>query len=163
MSSKRYFALALAACLWLVCPICIATAAGAAEPEAVAVWVSPGLWSYHFDRSAGYREDNWGPGLQLDLGRETALVGGSFVNSDRARSHYAGVLWQPWALGPVRLGAFGLAMDGYPLMRNGGWFAFPIPAASLRYDRVGVNLTVVPSYGKRLHGAVAAQFLLRVW
>lgn len=161
------FALPSPICLTLAVSLacCCLPCAAAAQPEAapVAVWLSPGLWSHHFDRSAGYRESNWGPGVQVDLSPGTGVVAGNFINSDRARSRYAGVLWQPLDLGYARLGVYGLAMDGYPLMRKGGWFPALIPVASLRYGPVGINLTVVPNYGKRLHGAVAAQFLFRVW
>ena len=130
--------------------------------ETHGLWLSPGIWSRHFKRDAGYREDNWGLGVQAELARDVAVNAGSFINSDRGRSHYVGAFWQPLELGYARLGVYGGAFDGYPYMRNGGWFLAAMPVASLNYGAVGVNLTLVPKYGERLHGAIAAQFLLRV-
>jgi hypothetical protein len=63
----------------------------------------------------------------------------------------------------VRAGVIVGAFDGYPRMRDGGWFPAALPAASIEYGRLGVNLTIVPTYKDRLNGAVALQFKLRVW
>lgn len=139
-------------------------AAGAEQAADVSVWLSPGFLSHHFDRSAGFREDNIGIGVEVDLPRRQAMVqAGSFINSDRLRSHYAGGAWSPIALGPLRLGVYAGAFDGYRLMRNGGWFLAALPMLSYRGDRIGGNLTVIPNYGDKLHGAIVGQILLRVW
>jgi hypothetical protein len=127
------------------------------------VWINPGVLSYHFDRHAGYREDNWGVGGQLDFDYDLALLGGTFLNSDNRRSHYFGALWQPYELGGIKLGAVAGAFDGYPFMRNGAWFPALLPMASVAYDRLGANLTVVPNYKNRLHGAIVLQLLFKVW
>lgn len=156
--------LAVATVLSLACFPCLAEPQADSDHAPVsALWLSPGIWSHHFDRSAGYREDNWGIGVQADLAHDISLMGGNFINSDRTRSHYAGAMWLPLELGFARLGLYGGAFDGYPHMRDGDWFLAAMPVASLRYGPVGVNLTLVPNYGNRLHGAVAAQFIFRVW
>ena len=54
------------------------------------------------------------------------------------------------------------AFDGYPRMRDGGWFVVPLPLLSIEGRYLGANLTVVPTIGDRLHGAIAVQFKLRV-
>ena len=59
----------------------------------------------------------------------------------------------------VILGAF----DGYPRMRNGGWFVAPLPLLAVEGKRFGANFTIVPNYGNRLHGAVAIQLKMKVW
>lgn len=130
-------------------------------PESV--WINPGELSYHFNRSAGYREDNWGFGAQLNYSHNLALLGGTFINSDRQRSHDFGILWQPCAIGPVKLGGVVGAFDGYPYMEHGAWFPAALPMASVAYERFGANLTVVPNYKNRLHGAVVVQFIFKVW
>ena len=53
--------------------------------------------------------------------------------------------------------------NGYPRMRNGGWFVAAIPVASFEYRRFDVNLMIVPSYKDRLYGAVSVQLKLKVF
>ncbi len=48
-------------------------------------------------------------------------------------------------------------------MRNGGWFVAPVPVLAIEGKRLGVNLSVIPNYKDRLHGAFAMQVKLRVW
>ncbi len=130
-------------------------------PESI--WINPGELSYHFNRSAGYREDNWGFGAQLNYPHNIALLGGTFINSDRQRSHDFGILWQPYEFGAVKLGGVVGAFDGYPYMEHGAWFPAALPMASVAYQRFGANLTIVPNYKNRLHGAVVVQLIFKVW
>ena len=68
-------------------------------------------WTYSRCRLMQTWPGNWRDGGNRGLGFEyrfsgtMAAAAGRFVNSDRYYSNYAGVLWQPYALGPVRLGA----------------------------------------------------------
>jgi len=143
-----------------------ATAPTKANPAAdeFNLWIAPGIFSHHFDRNAGYRERNWGFGVQSNLSESVSVMAGNYINSDNDRSDYAGVIWQPWSWHSVKIGLAAAAFNGYPLMLNGGWFPAILPLLSIRNERVGVNLTAIPSYASRgLHGSVAAQFLLRVW
>jgi len=126
------------------------------------LWVNPGLLSYHFDRNAGYRELNWGFGVQSDWSEHVSVLAGNFINSDRVRSKYAGVVWQPLSWHALKLGVAAGAFDGYPSMRNGGWFAAALPWISIRNERVGLNFTIVPNYANRLHGALSGQIIFRV-
>lgn len=147
----------------LIVALLASSAAVRAEDAKASVWLSPGFLSYHFDRSAGFREDNIGFGAEVNLPRQTMVQAGSYINSDRQRTHYAGGAWSPVELGPLRLGIYAGAFDGYPLMRNGGWFLAALPMLSYRGERVGANLTVIPNYANKLHGAIVGQILLRVW
>ena len=88
---------------------------------------------------------------------------GRFYNSDRAYSNYAGVYYQPWKIGPVRIGAVVGGFNGYPKMRDGGWFPAAIPTLSYEYERVGVNIAIVPSYKDRLYGALSIQLKLKAF
>ena len=133
------------------------------SPTPFNLWINPGLVSYHFDRNAGYRGLNWGFGVQSNISEDFSILAGNFINSDRARSNYAALAWQPLTWNSVRMGVVASAFDGYPHMLNGGWFPAMMPWVSIRNDRFGVNLTIVPNYRNRLHGAIAAQFIVRVW
>lgn len=135
----------------------------AASQDGFNLWINPGAISYHFDRNAWYRELNWGIGVQSNLSDDMSVLAGNFINSDHARSHYAGLAWQPLSWRALKIGFVAGAFDGYPAMRNGGWFAAALPWVSIRNERIGVNLTVIPNYANRLHGAISAQVIFRVW
>lgn len=155
-----------ASCIALACLPAAANAAifSAIESQPVSeLWLNPGFWSYHFQRDKGLNGNDFGLGAEYRYSTVSSVTLGFFDNSNRKTSHYAGWYWQPVALGPVRLGAVFGAIDGYPDMQNGGWFAAAIPTASFEYGNLGVNLLFVPSYQNRLYGALSFQFKLRVF
>ena len=131
------------------------------------VWISPGIYSLHFDRSKHLRNDNPGLGVEVALAKNHGLLGGSYINSHGARTHYGAYEWRPlhWRIAGfdvhagVALGAF----DGYPKHRNGGWFVAPLPIVAIEGERFGVNLSVIPTIRNRLDGALAVQVKMRVW
>ena len=127
------------------------------------LWLNPGFYSYHFQKDKGFNNSNFGLGGEYRFTTTSAAMLGIFDNSDRQTSRYIGWLWQPLASGPVRIGAVAGAIDGYPHMRNGGWFAAVIPTASFEYGNIGANLLFVPSYKDRLHGAISLQVKFRVF
>jgi len=131
--------------------------------DGFSLWINPGLISYHFNRNAGYRERNWGFGIQSNLFEKVSVLAGNYINSDYARSNYAGLGWQPLSLYSVRVGFAVGVFNGYSTMHNGNWFAAILPLISIRNERVGVNFTLIPNYANRLDGAIAAQLILRVW
>jgi hypothetical protein len=126
-------------------------------------WIDSGFATYHFDRDKNLNGGNRGLGFEYRFSGTMALSGGRFVNSDRYYSNYAGVIWQPFALGPVRLGAAIAAFDGYPKMRDRGWFPAVIPTFTYEYQRVGINVGVVPSYKDRLYGGISVQLKFRLF
>ncbi len=125
-------------------------------------WLNGGFYSYHFDRDKDLNDVNPGLGLEYRLSTVVSATGGRFYNSDRAYSDYAGVYYQPFALGPVRLGAVAGAFNGYPKMRDGGWFPAIIPVASIEYKSIGLNFSIVPNYKDRLYGALSFQLKFKV-
>ena len=127
------------------------------------VWLNAGFYSYHFQRDKNLNDSNPGLGGEYRFSTVASATAGRFYNSDRAYSNYVGVYYQPFKLGPVRLGAVVGAFDGYPKMRDGGWFPALIPTASFEYQRVGVNVAIVPSYKDRLYGAISVQLKLKVF
>jgi len=127
------------------------------------VWLNPGFYSYHWQRDAGLNGNNYGFGVDYRFSTTTSFTAGEFYNSNRATSDYLGFYYQPVAIGPVRLGAAIGGFNGYPNMKNGNWFLAAIPVASVEYERVGLNLSFVPSYQNRLYGALSFQFKLKVY
>ena len=127
------------------------------------LWISPGFYSYHFDRDRNLNDSNPGIGAEYRFSTVASATAGRFYNSDRKYSNYAGVYYQPIALGPLRLGAVVGGFDGYPKMRNGGWFLAAIPVISVEYQRVGVIFAVIPKYKDRLYGALSIQLKLKVF
>lgn len=126
------------------------------------LWINPGFYSYHFQRDKGFDDTNPGIGAEYRFSTVASVTAGRFHNSDRQMSNYAGIYYQPWSIGPVRLGAVIGGFDGYPKMRNGGWFLAAIPVLSVEYQRVGVNFAIVPTYKERLHGAFSVQLKFKL-
>lgn len=120
-------------------------------------WVDSGFATYHFDRDRNLNGNNDGIGAEYRFRGDLAATAGRFYNSDREYSNYAGAVWQPFALGRVRLGAVVAAFNGYPYMRDGGWFPALIPVATIEYKRFGVNFGLVPTYKDRLYGGLSVQ------
>jgi hypothetical protein len=126
-------------------------------------WVDSGFLTAHFNRGKDLNGENHGLGAEYRFSGTMAASVGRFYNSDREYSNYAGVIWQPYAIGPVRLGAALAAFSGYPHMRGGGWFPAAVPTATFEYQRVGVNIGVVPSYKDRLYGGISVQLKFRLF
>jgi len=127
------------------------------------LWVNGGFYSYHFQRDKGFDDTNPGWGAEYRFSSVASVTAGRFHNSDRAMSNYAGIYYQPWSLGPLRLGAVIGGFNGYPKMRDGDWFLAAIPVVSVEYQRVGVNFAIVPTYKERLHGALSIQLKLKLF
>ena len=127
------------------------------------LWLNPGFLSYHWQRDQDLNGDNYGLGAEYRFSTVASVTAGEFYNSDRANSKYVGLYYQPISIGPVRFGAALGAFNGYPNFKNGNWFLAAIPVASFDYERVGLNLSFVPSYQNRLYGALSFQFNLKVF
>jgi hypothetical protein len=127
------------------------------------VWLDTGFATYHFQSDLDLNGRNPGIGMEYRFSDNSAFTAGRFYNSDRQHSNYIGMYYQPWTIGPVRLGAVVGGFNGYPKMREGGWFPAIIPAATFEYKRVGVNVAVVPTYKNRLHGGISMQLKFKLW
>jgi hypothetical protein len=133
-----------------------------ADFEADRLWVNAGFYSAHFDSDKGLRNANPGLGFEYKLDDTWSATAGRFVNSNNAHSSYAGVYYQPWHLGPVKLGVVGGVFNGYPKAYNGGWFPALIPTATVENGQWGLNVALVPPYKDRLYGALSFQLKYRV-
>lgn len=131
------------------------------------VWINPGIYSIHFDRDKNLRDNNIGLGAEVLFTNDHGAMAGSFINSNRTRSHYAAYQWRPlhWDVAGLNVsaGIVAGAFDGYPNYRNGAWFAAAMPLLSVEGRRFGVNFGVVPTITNRLDGAFAVQLKFRVW
>ena len=131
------------------------------------VWINPGIYSHHFNTNKGLRNNNVGFGAEVMLSNEHVLMGGSFINSNRDRTHFAGYEWRPlhWHYSGVDVGAGIMlgAFDGYPNYRQGAWFVAPLPMLSVEGKRLGANFGLIPTIKDRFDGALAIQVKLRVW
>jgi hypothetical protein len=153
--------------------LCIAFFASAAHAETKPeetfpqVWLNPGIYSHHFDSSKGLRNNNIGLGAEVRLASDHALMAGTFINSNRQRSHYATYQWRPlhWQWAGLDIGA-AIAVggyDGYPNYRNGAWFVAPLPMLTVEGKTFGANISVIPTVANRFDGALAVQVKMRVW
>lgn len=136
---------------------------GASSSKRNELWLSTGFATYHFQSDKDLNGRNPGVGLEYRFDESMAVTAGRFFNSDRQHSRYAGLYYQPWEYKGVRLGAVVGGFDGYPKMRDGGWFLAAIPTATFEYKRVGVNVAVVPTYKDRLHGGISIQLKFKLW
>ena len=146
----------------------LSSLSSSADPEFVPqVWINPGIYSRHFDRNTQFREDNIGLGAEILFAPDHALMGGTFLNSQRARTQYGAYQWRPLHWQPagvdVSAGVIVGAFDGYPRYRDSGWFVAPMPVLAIEGRRVGINLSIVPTLKDRVDGAIAVQVKLRVW
>jgi hypothetical protein len=141
-----------------------ATAQNASSPSQV--WINAGTYSYHFDHSKSFRNNNIGIGAEWRLTPEQGIIAGHFINSNDLRSRYLAYQWRPLntSIGPTHWGV-GVdvgAMNGYPY-HNGAWFALVMPEVFFEYKRVGFNLFFVPKVGDRVDSAISLQAKVRVW
>ena len=135
-----------------------ASAAAADQPQ---IWINVGGFSRHFDRDPRYNENNFGFGIEWRRSPELAVMAGVYDNSLGKPSQYAAINWQPWQIGPVKLGAAIGILNGYPAISRGGTFFAALPMASIEGRRFGINLGLIPSI-KNVDGAVLLQFKLRI-
>jgi hypothetical protein len=138
--------------------------ASAQEGNATQVWLNPGAFTHHF-KNGDYREDNYGIGAEVFVAPQHGFLAGSFINSNRERSRYAGYRWRPWLWKPagldLRPGVVFAMFDGYSNTNNGNWFPAAFPSLSAEHGPFGADLTLIPN--PRNGSAIALQLKLQVW
>ena len=156
--------------LFVLCcalPVTAVQAQTKSEESFPQVWLNPGIYSHHFNSDKRLRNNNIGFGVEVRLASDHAVMGGTFINSNRQRSHYAGYQWRPlhWQWAGLDIGAAIAvsAFDGYPNYRNGAWFVAPLPMLTIEGKTFGANLSVIPTVANRFDGAIAIQVKMRVW
>ena len=126
------------------------------------VWVNPGFYSHHFDQNKNLQNHNLGFGVEVNLSPVYSLTAGVFDNSDRATSRYVGAYVMPFQMGALKAGAAVGMFDGYPKMRNGGWFPAAVPTLAIEGPRLGLNISFVPKVADKLNSAVSFQFKFNI-
>jgi hypothetical protein len=130
----------------------------AAAPAALAdVWINPGFYSHHFDKEKNLNNNNRGFGVEASINNTYSLTAGVFENSDRETSHYIGAYIMPFQRGAFKAGAAVGAFDGYPKMRDGGWFPALVPTVAIEGRRLGLNVFVIPKIGDKVSSALSLQ------
>lgn len=145
---------------WLVIAALLLVAAHEARADG-AILVSPGGFSYHQDRAAGYNERNHGLSLTYRADAELAYSAGGFGNSLHRRAYFAAARWTPVQMGWVRAGALAGVVTGYDAA-GGGPIPIALPAVAVDIGPVDVTVVGWPSMMGSGAG-IAAQFAVRVW
>jgi len=119
------------------------------------MWLVVSGASYHLNQDVHHNQRNWGLGLEIKLDRDHSVVFGQYRNSIDNESHYGGMTWMPWHLGPVSMGGMFGIIDGYrPL--HGKPIPMVMPFASIENKNVGINIMAMPPIGD-LSAVVGAQ------
>jgi len=126
------------------------------------LWLNLGMYSYHYDKSQSFNNNNVGFGAEYRFSSVASVTVGGFKNSDSTHSNYAGIYWQPISIGPINLGLVGGGFNGYSSTNNSGWFPAVFPAATIEWERIGANIFFIPTVGDRVHGAISLQLKLKV-
>jgi hypothetical protein len=131
------------------------------------VWINAGWLSYHFKRSEDIREVNIGLGAEVLIAPDHAIAAGTYINTHDETTYYGAYQWRPLHWQPaginVSMGVAIAALNGYPKVRDGGWFIAPVPLLCVEGRHFGANFTIIPEIADRVHGAIAVQIKLRVW
>lgn len=128
------------------------------------LWINVGAHSEHFGKKEGasdFNDNNLGLGIEYRTSNTYAYTLGYYDNSLDRPTHYAGVFCQPLQWGYARFGAVVGLMDGYPAMNNGNYFLAALPAVSVEYKRIGMNLLFIPPL-PQIVSAVAIQIKFKL-
>lgn len=118
--------------------------------------LSFGGGSYHFDRSLGHNEFNYGLGYERDMRDDVSLSGGVYKNSLRRASFFLLANYYPFTLGRgFRLGVIGGGMSGY---HQAAVIPVVLPTLEWRGEHVAVQAYAVPTVKPYIDGAVVVQF-----
>jgi len=135
-----------------------------AEPESKSeLWINPGMYSYHFQKDQNLNNNNWGIGLEYRFNSVASVTLGNFKNSDNGHSSYAGIYYQPIAIGPLKVGVVAGGFNGYQSTNNGGWFLALLPALTIEEGRFGANIFFIPTVGDKVHGAISLQLKVKIY
>ena len=105
----------------------------------IAIDCAPQVHVAALHAEAGYNGSTPGVGLLCPIAANTRLAVGTYRNSLRKQTNYAGVVWQPLHAGPIRVGAMAGVMTGYqrdytPMAA----MAFTLPVRSIELHLVAV-------------------------
>jgi hypothetical protein len=102
-------------------------------------------------------------GLEYRFNSVASATVGNFKNSDNGHSSYAGIYYQPIAIGVMKLGVVAGGFNGYQSTNNGGWFPAVLPAITIEEGRLGANIFFIPTVGDKVHGAISLQLKVKLY
>jgi hypothetical protein len=127
------------------------------------IWINPGLITYHFDQNKNLNALNYGIGIEYQFSNVSSITAGTFRNSNYETSNYIGMYWQPFLLGPIKLGIVAGGFNGYSSNNNGGWFPAILPALTLENNWIGLNLLIIPTIPNHVAGSFSFQMKFKVF
>ncbi len=139
-----------------------------AEKNEQKLWINPGFISYHFDRTMGFNEKNYGLGIEYNIDKDFSLAVGRFKNSEYHMSNYFTLGYQPIHYGDFKLGATVGVVNGYKGLYNeksGDYFPMISPMLTYEKNNFGVNFLIIPeiNIGKdKIYGTFAFQLKYRL-
>jgi hypothetical protein len=68
-----------------------------------------------------------------------------------------GAYVMPFQRGALKAGVAVGAFNGYPQMRDGGWFPAVLPVMTIEGSRVGLNISYTPKIGDKVNSALSFQ------
>lgn len=124
--------------IFVITLLVLATSAQASE-----TWLTINVGSYHINAKKDYNQQNYGVGVEYH-NDDLIFMAGEYRNSSYKDSVYAMGGWMPLKLGVVNAGATIGAVNGYPNINGGGFTLAVAGVVSAEWDKVGVNLIVLP-------------------
>ena len=157
-------------------PFIAAAAALVLSPAGMAeTWATFGFLSLH--DQPGYNGENYGLGIEQDVGERVAVVAGKYRNSRDLPSQYAGVTFASPLTEGVDIAITAGVVDGYPddcdwkcrssdpfddSVPTRGPHPLLLPTIQLNGQRFGANIALAPPIGKDGATAIAIQFKVRL-
>lgn len=126
----KQFALGYLACLATIVAVGVFAKVGAQT------WLTMPLVSLHMPRT-GYNQMNLGLGIEHKVAERWRLVLGTYRNSNREDSVYAGAIYTRWRWGDFRFGSSLGLVSGY------GNDLLPMVVPAMSYERKGWGLNVI--------------------
>ncbi len=157
----------------------VTAAAATPSDDAVAtpverhLWVTSGFLSYHYTKpqpwERQFNQNNLGVGVEYAINPNWTVAAGRYANSVWKHSNYLQALYTPDATSfrvsnvDIKMGVAVGTVNGYSDMNHGKYAPAALPVISLETQRVGFNLTVIPTMFGNTVGAYAIQFKVKAF
>ena len=127
------------------------------------VFISPAIFSYHFEDKEKLNNDNYGIGLQFDLKKKLSINLGQFENSDYRNSNYLTSSYYFVSVSDYKLGVLIGGFDGYPNENSGNFFLAALPIINYKKKYFQLNFSYVPNINNHLKSAAMVQILFPIY
>ena len=127
------------------------------------VFISPAIFSYHFENKEKLNNDNYGIGLQFDLKKKLSINLGQFENSDYRNSNYLTSSYYFVSVSDYKLGVLIGGFDGYPNENSGNFFLAALPIINYKKKYFQLNFSYVPNINNHLKSAAMVQILFPIY